>query len=148
MDNEGVIDMVNHIKELKKALSECLELWEIMSALEDMDVEAEGLDALGRSKYFKDLILREVMGIEDNYSSGCPFCERYIALYGCDGCPIDSDVKDRPDFHSEKTFACFDTEYEDWDSAVNSAVNKGRHVQEHAQDFFGYLLKINASISG
>lgn len=120
-------------KKEQQAWGECMELWDIMSALEDMDIEPT---ILGRSKYFKDMVLTEIMGIEGDYNSGCPFCERYIGIVGCDGCPIYSEVKSSSG--DLETFACFETEYKFWDNAVNE---EGKHVQKYAQDFFAYLLK-------
>ena len=144
MDKERVIDMVNDDKmeELKKAFAECMELWEIMSALEDMDIKTGG-SYMSDSKRFKDMVLREIMGIDD-YNSGCPFCERYINVAGCDECPIHSEVESRIG-ESLSTFACFETEYKVWDEAANE---EGKHVQKFAQDFFDYLFKLLVSVSG
>lgn len=143
---EDVEDMNRKNSELSKAFDECLEMWEILSGLEDMEVNYTRHKIT--SILLKNLILREVMGIrtEDgykvDYNSGCPFCERYICLAGCTGCPIYSEVKNRTE--SDKSFLCFETPYRLWDVEMD----KGIHVQAYAQEFFEYLLKLRVSTLG
>ena len=107
---------------LDEAFEMCMEVWEILSLIDDF--ESEGLDLS-----IKQDILTEILGYE-RCSCGCPFCQYVEDMYkGCSKCPIliycDGDT-------------CNETPYNAWEDDVLT----GSHNRSIAGDFFDLLCTI------
>ena len=111
--------MTDEALTLDEAFGMCMEVWEILSLIDDFD---------GADMGMKNDMLIKVLGYE-RCSCGCPFCEYSERHEGCDSCLI----------FIYNEVGCNYTPYEKWSEET---FYNHKHDRSLASEFFDFLCTI------
>jgi hypothetical protein len=103
---------------MRKEYIEVLELWEILSLLDDIQLSYE--QRKNQGEIFKNEVMTEILGFGRGRKNGCPLCE---AVEKCEDCIIYRCTITSPFFRWERHMAA------------------GYHSRKEAKKFYKYLLK-------